>query len=103
MYDLLLSLSCLLIITTFLIPLLAHVHITEQDLRHKNEAITVLQEHIKDGQLSQKTKTNNLSDQMLQDYVITSQPHERFTLFCINWKNRSNNEERMCQYVPSYE
>ncbi|MGM8214107.1 hypothetical protein ACLIA0_00875 [Bacillaceae bacterium W0354] len=102
MQDLLLALSCLLVISSFFIPFLSHIA-----THYKNTELNFLAEEILDDELINISTQESFPPFLTAErnqyaFNLTFQLDGFHLLGCINWKNAQSKPERMCRYVPNF-
>ncbi|NIK13396.1 hypothetical protein FHR85_002842 [Alkalibacillus almallahensis] len=98
MTDALLSLSCLLILVTILLPFIIKLKTEQHHLNLQQEAYYVMQD-LKNT-ASTSAGLNEESDLLDDHFNITTTPYKNHQLICVEWVKENEEIENYCQYTP---
>ncbi|MET3684283.1 hypothetical protein ABID56_002409 [Alkalibacillus flavidus] len=98
--DALLALSCLMVITTILLPFLIQLHARQSDIEKQHDAYLLMQSQLEERLPITEDK---LIDTTYNDhhYTINLSPKDHQTLICIEWMTFNNETDRYCHYTKS--
>ncbi|TFB23811.1 hypothetical protein E3U55_03085 [Filobacillus milosensis] len=100
--DLLLALTCILMMTSILLPFISRIASIQQDYQLTIQAEELLNQEILEQLVNEPTQSVEYPVQHNQNiYYFEFQLDENKYFTCIAWTNTKQEEKRICRYVPA--